>query len=715
MSTKKKSTKRPPAKPVLSESVVETRQDAKLSNRRRNGSPAQSDRAELKLSKAKGRPMLNWVGKRALSRVTAFPAQHVESFSLPTTPSLRTEPDDNWSDWPKEYGHAGLLFHGDNKEVLAHLVGHGFRGTVDLIYIDPPFDSAADYVRKVTLRGPTGKAKIDGESYTLGEQLQYTDIWTNDNYLQFMYERLLLLRELLTPNGSIYVHSDSHRTHHLRCLMDEVFGAENFRNDIVWQRFNYRADGVKFGTVHDTILFYTKGSGYYFEKPYVSLKPSYIKTHFHPNKEGRLYRLDNLTAPAHGKTGKALRFGKDTISPPPGTMWRHKQEGIDELWANDLIEIAKEGGPQVIRYLDEIEGQAVHSIWTDVVSINSQSSERNDYPTQKPESLLARIILASSEPGDLVLDAFLGSGTTAAVAQEFGRRWIGCDINKGAIQTASKRLQILMREQVSELEQLAADGKQEELLGNETADDLSPAQMSFDLYRVNDYDTALRDAEAVNLACEHIGVERTRTDSFFDGRLGKALVKVIPLGRPLTPLDLEEIRKELDARPEEDRNITVVCLGMETSAQNWIDEWNRLRKARGAPNRIEVIELRTDPKYGMVVVHQPALARVRIARRKQNVVVEILDFVSPTILERLRQNAGLLTPQVTDWRAMVDSILIDTDYDGAVFRVTYSDTPMEKELLVSGKYELPISANKVTVAVKLVDMLGEEVLHSALI
>ena len=135
--------------------------------------------------------MLTWVGKRALRHVTAFPAQHVETFDPAGDAARRA--GETWAGWPAAYPRGGLLFHGDNKEVLAHLLANGFRGKVDLVYIDPPFDSGADYVRKVSLRGPKGTVKLDGEAYTLGEQIQYTDIWANDNYLQFMYERLQLL------------------------------------------------------------------------------------------------------------------------------------------------------------------------------------------------------------------------------------------------------------------------------------------------------------------------------------------------------------------------------------------------------------------------------------------------------------------------------------------------------------------------------------------
>jgi hypothetical protein len=196
------------------------------------------DRTQVKIKPAKGRPMLTWVGKRPLRHVTAFPAQHIETFSPLSPPAQRGElvGGELWKDWPADYPQGGLLFHGDNKEVLAHLLANGFRGKVNLIYIDPPFDSGADYVRKVQLRGATATAKLDGETYTLGEQIQYTDIWANDNYLQFMYERLLLLKELLAENGFLFIQCDHRKNHHLRCLMDEAFGADNFRNEIASRR-----------------------------------------------------------------------------------------------------------------------------------------------------------------------------------------------------------------------------------------------------------------------------------------------------------------------------------------------------------------------------------------------------------------------------------------------------------------------------------------------
>jgi hypothetical protein len=214
--------------------------------------------------------------------------------------------------------------------------------------------------------------------------------------------------------------------------------------------------------------------------------------------------------------------------------------------------------------------------------------------------------------------------------------------------------------------------------------------------------------EAVNLACEHLGVERKRTDAYFDGTLGKRLVKIVPFGHPLTLLDLEELERELKSRPKEDRDVAMVCLGKEPAVDGWLADRNRHRPV----NKIEVIELRTDKKYGKFFTHQPATARVDIKRVKKKIVVEIKDFISPSIVERLNMDQTVFKAQITDWRAMVDSVMIDTAHDGQVFNVALSDVPERKSDLVSGRYELPAPAGPTTVAVKITDMLGEEVLVS---
>ena len=251
---------------------------------------------DVSIRRAKGRPMLSWVGKKPLGRVTAFPAHPVERFHVEVAAQALPTDAADWSKWPKhlqEQGlKGGLLYHGDNKEVLAHLLANGFRGQVKLIYIDPPFDSGADYVRKVQLRGPKGTLKIDGEDYALGEQVQYTDIWSNDNYLQFMYERLLMLKELLTPDGAVYLHCDPSRNSYLRILMDVVFGPDAFVNEIVWQRLSAHNDSARYGIIHDTIYYYG-GSERLWNPQRTELRDTYVQQFFDQVEDGTGTQLKN--------------------------------------------------------------------------------------------------------------------------------------------------------------------------------------------------------------------------------------------------------------------------------------------------------------------------------------------------------------------------------------------------------------------------------------
>jgi len=598
-----------------------------------------TDGTRVPIAKAKGRPMLQWVGKRPLREVRSFPAQLVERFT-PDAPAGAASADVDWSGWPERFDRGGLLFHGDNKEVLAHLLANGFRGKVDLVYIDPPFDSGADYVRKVQLRGASGSVRLDGESHTLGEQIQYTDIWANDTYLQFMYERLLLIKELMSSTGSFYVHMDSTRGHQLKVLLDEVFGADCFQREIVWRIgwiSGYKSAARNWIRNHDTIFFYTKSADFTFNKEYIPYPVGYTR--------------------------------RDGAAPEgPGYP-------IEDTWNS--------------QDLDRM----------DSIQIMSFSGEKVDFPTQKNENILARIIRASSNPGDIVLDCFIGSGTTAAVAQKLGRRWIGADINKGAIQTTETRLAAIIEDQAR-----AASSEQLAMESSETA---RPAQLGFTVSRVNDYDLQIQHNEAVNLAVEHLGADRTKTDSFFQGTLGRELLYIVGFNHPCSPLDLQAVAHELEQRPDEQRDVVVVALGRELACEPWLGDYNRVRPI----NKIRLIELRTDPKYGKFFEHRPASARVRFEAEGDEVRVTIDDFVSPSIVERLSAQEGVLTPQITDWRAMVDSIFIDTAYDGEVFTVALADIPERRQDLVSGSYVVARPADSERpVAVRLTDMLGEEVL-----
>lgn len=606
----------------------------------------------VEIKPAKGRPMLTWVGKKPLRSAISYPVQLVESFNLESKFNNK-EP---WPDWPKSFPQAGLLFHGDNKDVLSTLLACGFREKIKLIYIDPPFDSGADYIRKVEIRGQK-HIKIQGQSYEIGEQIQYTDIWTNDSYLQFIYERLMLLKELLSIDGSIFFHCDWHRGHMLRCLLDEIFSSDSFRNEIIWRYSKYQMRGMsRFVNNHDILYWYGKGN-------------------------------DTTYSPITEKLDK------------PKLLKRKK-------WDKESRKIVNVRDKEGNLIYDQYDESKVDDVW-EIDIIGATSGERSFYPTQKPENLLERIISTASKPQDFILDCFIGSGTTAVVAQKLGRRWIGADINKGAIQTTINRLSGVIQDQSK-----TQKGKTQSLPGMENEESLIPAQLGFSVYRVNDYDLHIQHNEAFNLAVEHLGMTRTKTDSFFDGTLGKKLIKITPFNHPITVLDLEEIRNELKNRPSEERDIVAVGLGKELAVEAWLTDWNKLRKQGNVPNKIEIIELRTDPKYGGFFTHEPAKAKVSFNRQGEKVEISIEDFISPTILERLRQqnkDNPLFQPQITDWRSMVDSVMIDTDYNGESFNISVADVPEKKNDLVQGKY-LVNTEKASTIAVKITDMLGEEIL-----
>ncbi len=659
---------------------------------------------DIPVAKAKGRPMLTWVGKKPLARVTAFPAQHIETVPAPAGDVPLAAVD--WSDWPRDVPQGGLLYHGDNKEVLAHLLANGFRGKVKLIYIDPPFDSGADYVRKVQLRGPKGGTKVEGEDYTLGEQVQYSDIWANDNYLQFMYERLLIAKELLADGGLFVLHCDPARGHYLKCVMDEVFGSEAFVNQVVWKRSDAHSDvgqGAKhFGTVHDMIFFYAQGGAYTWNTQFTPLPTSTVEQWYRNVEEGteRRYNKADVTGPGGAVKGNPVYEWKGITR-----AWRYSKERMAELDKQGLLVYTASGMPYQKRYLDESKGVPLQDWWDDIQMVRGiQRRGESHYPTEKPGELLARVIKVATNPGDLVLDCFIGSGTTAAVAQKLGRRWIGCDINKGAIQTTAKRLQGVIAEQ----QKSALTGRQGDLMADENAP-LLPCQLAFTTWRVNDYDLQIQHNEAVELACEHLGITRRHTDPFFGGIRGQMLVKIVPFNHPLTPLDLEALRTELKTRPEEERDILVVSLGIEHAARDWLTHYNQNRPI----NKIHLVELRSDRKSGGFIKHEPLSAQIDIRREGEKLIVEITDVVSPSILQRLNKEGGVFRAEIADWRAVVDCVLIDTDHDGAVFKVALADVPERKQDFVSGRYDLPASQPGATVAVKIIDMLGEEFVSTA--
>lgn len=320
-----------------------------------------------------------------------------------------TNPQEIESKW------CNRLIYGDNLLAMqALLTGdkssnlEALRGKVDLIYIDPPFDSKADYRTKITLPGNEITQKP-----TTFEQFGYSDLWQKGtvSYLEYMYPRLLLMRELLSDKGSIYVHIDWHVGHYIKILLDDIFGKENFRNEIVWHYGGPSPIKTAFARKHDILFLYSKSENYLFFPQYDNL-PQYLFDRAKQDDDGRLWVDQNL--------GKL------------------KEDTIEQMRIENRIFITKTGKIRRKQYLDEMLGAQIDDCWN-INIINSQANEDLNYATQKPEKLLERIIKASSNEGDLVCDFFGGSGTTAAVAERLGRRWITTDIGKPSNLVMRKR------------------------------------------------------------------------------------------------------------------------------------------------------------------------------------------------------------------------------------------------------------------------------------
>ena len=624
----------------------------------------------------KGYPMLNWRGKRPFTSTQYYPAQLKE---------VHGEEMDGWRN---------KIFWGDNLQVMSHLLKE-FRGKVDLIYIDPPFDSGADYRRKITVRG-----KSTASDYVSFEDKQYGDIWTNDEYLQFMYERFVLLRELLSETGSIYVHCDYRRAHYLKLALDEVFGVSNFQNEIVWRRTTARSGSGAYNHIHDTIFFYTKTPNFVWEQQYTPYSRDYLESNFKTDESGRLYRESPITAPGlrSGESGTSWKglnpgtIGKGRHWAVPSFLEHLLSDGakksplkaLDELEAQGRIRWARDGQgrPNAIQYSDDLPGVELQSIWTDFVALSSNSLESEDYPTQKPEELLARIIKSSSAAGATVLDCFMGSGTTQTVAMKLGRRFIGADINLGAIQTTTKRL----ISTADSLRQVGLTGETKYFTG-------------FELHNVNHYDIFRNPVQARELLIEALEVQKLEFRTVFDGEKDGRMVKIMPVNRIATRVDLNELiagfdykaweRKQNEAPNRPVEKITLVCMGHESDLAAQLE-----LAAKPFKIDVEVVDILRDKAD--LEFKRDSEAKVVIKKGE----LRIENFYPMNLLQKL----SLQKESVGDWKELTESVLIDWNYDGAVLQPAVVDIPGKSEM-VKGAYKVPGDAG--TIRVKIIDLLSE--------
>lgn len=573
----------------------------------------------------KGYPELHWTGKRPYTSTQYYPAQLKESYG---------EPKDGWMN---------KIFWGDNLQVMSHML-KDYRGKIDLVYIDPPFDSKADYKKKIKVKNKN--VLNDISSF---EEKQYTDMWCNDEYLQFMYERLTIIKELLSENGAIYLHCDYRKSHQLRMIMEEVFGPNNLQNEIIWCYRGMAVSTNHFVRRHDTILFSTKSQNYTFnwEKIAEPLEQSTIDKYRNIDENGRRYRL-------HGRniSGSPIQNCTD----------------IDPIWLEKSPELCR------IDYLDEKAGSKPRD-WFVMDYLNVMSTERENYPTQKPEELLKKIILASSNEGDIVFDCFMGSGTTQSVAMKLGRRFIGADINLGAIQTTTKRLITAS----SDLDNTKYTG--------------------FEIYNVNNYDFFRNPVEAKELIIDALGIQKFDSSTVYDGELDGWMVKIMPTNRIATKADLEELKANLpyhtfEKRKEENPNgvvekIKIICMGHEADLRASLEQ-----ELSSYNLEIEIVDILRDKKD----LQFKREADANVVKEDNQIIIK--EFYPMNLLQKL----SMQKESVEDWRQLVESIYIDWNYDGQTMRPTICDIPAKDEL-VSGIYKIPDSAGKIKI--KITDLLSE--------
>lgn len=640
----------------------------------------------------RGFPELHWAGKRPFRSTNYYPAQRAEVFG---------EPVNGWMN---------KIFWGDNLHVMSHLLRE-FRGKVQLIYIDPPFDSGADYKKSISLRGK--RVQNDHSAF---EEKQYADIWNNDGYLQFIFDRLFLLKELLSDTGLIFLHCDWHRSHHIRSILEEVFGPQNFRNEIVWVRSTNpkgsQHESSSFSVFTDSILVFAKSylAPLYIDRVRIPLSSAELLVKYDRiDDKGRFSDGPIVSSDSMGPRPTLVYEYKGYTPPPSG--WRVKKEKLIEIDKSGDLGWTSNNNPYRKLRPENDKGKPIGSFWNDISLLNSQSDERVGYPTQKPEALLNRIIRVGSNPGDLVFDAFMGSGTTQAVAMRLGRKFIGADINLGAIETTKKRLLSLVQEIADTPPKLAfmdptppklADDEEEsEVITN--IEKTNTFYNSFEYYVVNNYDVFRNEVEAREILLDALEVTRA-TRGIFDGEMDGWMVKLLSPNRIATREDLNEIvtkfdyktylpkQKEHPNKPVE--KIRLICMGHEPGLGAFLEQEMYRNQLIVKVEVLDVLRDRTDLEF-----KQESVAE--IDRLKSEVVIR--KFYPMNLLKKL----SMQKTSVSDWRELVQSVLIDFYYNGQELRPQVVDVP-ETDELVQGRYSVPADARRI--AVKITDLLDESLL-----
>jgi len=538
------------------------------------------------------------------------------------------------------------LIWGDKKYVLPSLLPE-FAGKVNLIYIDPPFDTGADFSFSTTI--PDTEEEFKKQPSIL-EQKAYRDTWGRglDSYLEWFYETTVLLRELLAENGSIYVHLDWHIGHYAKVILDEVFGIDFFVNEIAWHYFGFKRKTAKnFPRKHDVIFVYGKASARVWNVQYKAHRPEYV-ARFKKDENGRLYR--------------------DDVNPTAG-------------------------GSRVI-YLDDVPGDIVDSVWDDISPVNPVASERCDYATQKPEALLERIIRASSNEGDLVLDCFAGSGTTAAVTEKLNRRWITCDLGRFAIHTTRKRLLSIpgvkpfVVQNLGKYERQAWQSAEFRAEGKDALEEQSRKEAAYRKFILDLYHATPISGHA-----------------WLHGVKAGRMVHVGAVDAPVTIADVKAIARETWKAGKDKAAADI--LGWEFAF-----EMNETARQVAAESRVdvafkkiprEVLEKKA-VEQGDIQFFELGALSVEPKLKGREVTLKLADFVIP--LDDVPEEAR---KAIKHWSQVIDYWAVDWDYKNDTFHNQWQSyrTRQQPDLELSARYEYP-EPGTYRVVVKVIDLLGND-------
>lgn len=619
------------------------------------------------------KPRLAWQGMHRREAAVSVPTQVVEivrpakavvsNGKLPgITAATQPSRPPSATDLPPNR----LIWTNDNLVALRTLLDerdpstkdYRYRGKVDLVYIDPPFMVQGDFLADNAI-----DIEIDEDEHvearkepSLVEILAYKDTWRQglDSFLSMLRERLVLLKDLLAPTGSIYVHLDWHAVHYVKVLMDEIFGYENFRNEIIWKRSSAHSDtsqgAIHYGRATDTILYYA-GEEAALAPIFTPYDPNYVAENYkRQDADGRIYRIDNIQGPGGAAKGNPY-YEFLGVS----RYWRYSKQRMEELYRQGrIIQTSPGAVPQYKRYLDEMPGVPVQNLWDDVPFINNRAAEALGFPTQKPVALLERIIAASCPIGGLVLDCFAGSGTTAEAAERLGRRWIGIDNGKYAIHLARKRL-IQLHGQARPREKPQSEYVECKTCKNvERKEKPQKARGAFDVrpFAVENMGVYQRAEQWQNFQTQRtqyrdemikvFGGEVVSHSPLLHGRKGNAWIHVGPLDGPVSVAQVWSIARE--AQKTDRKAVTILSADFDTLSGSEKDE---IKTSTGVTVTVRII-----PASAIDEVRR----RLELQRSNPNVPIEsmaIPAFYAPLSIILSKKITGRMA-NVTLERCEID-------------------------------------------------------------